>query len=43
MKKFKILIPVYDDWESLSKLLNEISNVISALKDSDFSCIIIND
>ena len=43
MKKFKILIPVYNDWESLFKLLNEISNTISTIKDSDFSCVVIND
>ena len=43
MKKFKILIPVYDDWESLSKLLNEISNVVLTIKESEFSCVIVND
>ena len=26
MKKFKILIPVYNDWQSLFKLLNNIDN-----------------
>jgi glycosyltransferase involved in cell wall biosynthesis len=28
MKKFKILIPVYNDWQSLSKLLNNIDSEI---------------
>ena len=27
MKKFKILIPCYNDWQSLFKLLNNITNV----------------
>tara|TARA_B100000965_G_scaffold391167_1_gene398913 strand:- start:234 stop:1109 length:876 start_codon:yes stop_codon:yes gene_type:complete len=43
MKKFKILIPVYNDWDSLSKLLEEINNIIKSIKDSEFSCLIIND
>ncbi len=43
MKKIKILIPVYNDWESMSKLLNDINNIVFNIKDSDFSCIIIND
>ena len=28
MKKFKILIPIYNDWQSLSKLLNNIDSEI---------------
>jgi len=43
MKKFKILIPVYNDWESLFKLLDDISKTVQSIKDSDFSFVIIND
>ena len=32
MKKIKILIPVYNDWESLIKLLDEINKVIEDIK-----------
>ncbi len=40
--KIKILIPVYNDWQSLSKLLENINVEISRL-DHEFSAIIIND
>ncbi len=40
--KFKILIPVYNDWQSVSKLLNDINFNISNL-DHEISVIIIND
>ena len=43
MKNFTILIPVYNDWESLEKLLNEIDYFIKDLKNCSFKCIIIND
>ena len=43
MKKFKILIPVYNDWESLVKLLEEINKVILDIKNVKFDCMIIND
>tara|TARA_A100001011_G_scaffold358588_1_gene404451 strand:- start:457 stop:1329 length:873 start_codon:yes stop_codon:yes gene_type:complete len=43
MKKFKILIPVYDDWESLVKLLEEINKVILDIKNVEFDCMIVND
>jgi len=43
MKKFIILIPVFNDWESLIKLLNEINNVIRNIPKYEFSCIIVND
>ena len=43
MKKFKILIPVYNDWESLIKLLDEIDKVIANIKNSEFDCMIVND
>ena len=42
MKKFKILIPVYNDWQSLSKLLNNIDNEINNLT-HEISIIIIDD
>ena len=43
MKNIKVLIPVYNDWDSLFKLLNDINNVISSIKNCNFSCLIIND
>ena len=43
MKKIKILIPVYNDWESLVELLNEINKVISDIKNTEFDCMIVND
>ena len=43
MKKFKILIPVFNDWESLIKLLDEINKVISNIKNSEFECMVVND
>jgi polyisoprenyl-phosphate glycosyltransferase len=43
MKKIIILIPVYNDWESLNKLLNEINGSLESLKNFEFSCVIIND
>ena len=42
MKKIKILIPVYNDWESVFKLLENINYVISTLS-FEFSVIIFND
>ena len=42
MKKFKILIPVYNDWQSLSKLLNSIDNEIKNI-DHEISIIIVDD
>ena len=43
MKKIIILLPVYNDWESLNKVLKEISSIISIKKNFEFRCIIIND
>ena len=43
MKKVKILIPVYNDWESLIKLLDEINKVITDIKNTEFDCMIVND
>ena len=42
MKKFIILIPVYNDWKSVSKLLNEIDFQTSSW-DAEVSIIIVND
>ena len=43
MKKFIILIPVFNDWESLSKLLTEINESIKDYKSLSFECIVVND
>ena len=43
MKKIIFLIPVYNDWKSLVKLLSEINNVIKDKKNFEFGCVIIND
>jgi hypothetical protein len=42
MNKIKILIPIYNDWQSVFKLLENINSEVSTLGD-DFSVIIIND
>ena len=42
MKKFIILIPLFNDWKSVSKLLNEIDLQINNW-DSEVSALIIND
>ncbi len=42
MKKITILIPVYNDWQSVSKLLDEININVKGL-DFEFSIIVIND
>ena len=42
MKKIKILIPVYNDWESALKLLENINSEVSKLE-NEFSIIIVND
>ena len=42
MKNIKILIPVYNDWQSVFKLLKNINSEISTL-DGEFSAIIVND
>ena len=42
MKKIKILIPVYNDWQSVFKLMENINLEVSSL-DSEFSVIIVND
>ena len=43
MKKIIILIPVYNDWESLKKLLIEINENIKFFNDINFECLIVND
>ena len=40
--KIKILIPVYNDWQSVFKLLENINSEVSKL-DGEFSVIIVND
>ena len=42
IKKFKILIPCYNDWQSLFKLLNNIDNNITKF-DGEFTVLIVND
>ncbi len=43
MKKIIILIPIFNDWRSLSKVLEEINESISDLNDIHFECLIVND
>ena len=43
MRKIIILIPVYNDWESLIKLIEEINKTIKVFNDISFECLIIND
>ena len=43
MKKIIILIPVYNDWESLIKLLDEIGKITNNVKNFSFECILVND
>ena len=42
MRKIFILIPIYNDWESVSKLIKEINFCIKDLE-AEFSIIVIND
>ena len=42
MKKFKILIPVYNDWQSLSKLLNNIDSEIENIN-HEISVVVVDD
>ena len=42
MKKIIILIPVFNDWKSLDKLIEEI-RIIANYYDDKFSIIIVND
>jgi polyisoprenyl-phosphate glycosyltransferase len=43
MKKFIILIPIFNDWESLEKLLSDINNNIKNIKTVQFDCVVVND
>ena len=43
MKKFTILIPVFNDWESLDKLFMNINKNIKNIKSAKFNCVVIND
>ncbi len=43
MKKIFILIPVFNDWDSLKKLIIEINESIRSYKNIHFECIIVND
>jgi polyisoprenyl-phosphate glycosyltransferase len=43
MKKIIILIPVFNDWESLIKLINEINENINEFKNIIVECLVVND
>ena len=43
MKNIVIITPVYNDWESFTKLINEINKVVSSFKEISFKLIAIND
>ncbi len=43
MKKIVILLPVYNDWDSLIKIINEISSIVSKIENFEFECLIVND
>ena len=43
MKKIFNLIPVFNDWDSLKKLIIEINESIRSYKNIHFECIIVND
>ncbi len=43
MKKITILMPVYNDWDSLRKVLSETNSIIQNIKGFEYNCLIIND
>jgi GT2 family glycosyltransferase len=43
MKKIIILIPIFNDWESLKKLIYEINENIKGYNNVDFECLVVND
>jgi len=43
MKKIIILIPVFNDWESLIKLIKEINDSIKDYNSVHFECLVVND
>ena len=42
MKKITILIPVYNDWQSVFQLLRNIDKIVSTIE-AEFSLVIVND
>ena len=43
MKKIFFLIPVFNDWESLKTLIENINQEIKSVDNFEFNCIVIND
>ena len=43
MKKIFFLIPVFNDWESLKTLIENINQEIKSVNNFEFNCIVIND
>jgi hypothetical protein len=43
VKQITILIPVFNDWSSLTKLINEINEHINNYKNINFNCLVVND
>ena len=43
MKKFIILIPIFNDWDSLKRLISEINKQIAGIRNAVFNCIVVND
>ena len=43
MKNIIIITPVYNDWDSFTKLIKEIDKVISNFNDISFKLIVVND
>ena len=43
MKKIFFLIPVFNDWESLKTLIENINQEIKSINNFEFNCIVIND
>ncbi len=43
MRKILILIPIYNDWKSLNKLIEEINENIKNFDNINFECLIVND
>jgi len=43
MKKIIILIPVFNDWDSLKRVMEEINENVKEFKDINFECLVIND
>ena len=43
MKTIIFLIPVFNDWDSLIKLLEEINKQLNSFKKFNFKCLVIND